>query len=66
MHFLNALWYKEGVASWPLVPFSILYNWVTILRRKLYRAGILAKHTFSVPVIVVGNITVGGTGKAPY
>jgi tetraacyldisaccharide 4'-kinase len=48
-----------------LRPFSWIFAGLTGLRRALYRNGILARKRAGVPVIVVGNITVGGTGKTP-
>lgn len=66
MHrFLNALWYGPPWRAWPLLPLSVLFRGVARLRRVLYRAGILRVRRFPVPVIVVGNLTVGGTGKSP-
>lgn len=48
-----------------LFPFAILYGWITSVRNFLYNAGILKSFSFDVPVIVVGNLSVGGTGKTP-
>lgn len=48
-----------------LLPFSLIFAILSAMRRLLYRAGFKRTHRFSVPVIVVGNITVGGTGKTP-
>ena len=48
-----------------LFPFAILYGWITSIRNFLYNAGILESFSFDVPVIVVGNLSVGGTGKTP-
>lgn len=56
-------WYGRGCV-W-LVPLSWLFALVASLRRALYRRGWLAVARLPVPVIVVGNITVGGTGKTP-
>jgi tetraacyldisaccharide 4'-kinase len=48
-----------------LFPFSILYGWITSFRNFLYNTGFLKSYSFEVPVIVVGNLSVGGTGKTP-
>ncbi len=49
-----------------LFPFSVLYDGITWLRNKLYDRGSLSSVRFSVPVISVGNLAVGGTGKTPH
>ncbi|MGV8829151.1 MAG: tetraacyldisaccharide 4'-kinase [Breznakibacter sp.] len=48
-----------------LLPFSWIYGGITSLRNLLYDKGWFRSVTFNVPVICVGNITVGGTGKTP-
>ncbi|AWA29861.1 tetraacyldisaccharide 4'-kinase [Flavobacterium magnum] len=48
-----------------LFPFAVLYGWITGLRNFLYDKGILKSASFDVPVIAVGNLSVGGTGKTP-
>ena len=49
-----------------LFPFSILYGLVIEIRNGLFDLGILRSVKFPVPVISVGNITAGGTGKTPF
>ena len=58
-------WYKRSAWLQCLRPLSWLYRAVISLRRGCYRLGLLKQTRVSVPVIVVGNITVGGTGKTP-
>jgi tetraacyldisaccharide 4'-kinase len=48
-----------------LLPFSLLFMVLVALRRALYRVGLLHSERLPVPVVVVGNITVGGSGKTP-
>ena len=48
-----------------LFPFAILYGFITSLRNYLYDKGILKSYSFDIPIIVVGNLNVGGTGKTP-
>ena len=50
----------------PLLPFSALYGMAVWLRNKLFDWDILKSRSFPIPVICVGNITVGGTGKTPH
>ncbi|MDI9878073.1 tetraacyldisaccharide 4'-kinase [Flectobacillus longus] len=49
-----------------LRPFSILYGWITSFRNLLFDWSIKSSKSFGLPVINVGNITVGGTGKSPH
>ena len=48
-----------------LFPFAILYGFITSLRNYLYDKGILKSYSFDIPIIAVGNLSVGGTGKTP-
>lgn len=49
-----------------LLPLSIIYGIIVGTRNILFHIGILKSRNFSIPVICVGNITVGGTGKTPH
>jgi tetraacyldisaccharide 4'-kinase len=48
-----------------LFPFAILYGWITSVRNFLFDTGVLKSYSFDLPVIAVGNLSVGGTGKTP-
>lgn len=64
-NWIHRVWYEDALSGWLLLPLSGLYWLVLAARRALYSWGVLRTHTASVPVIVVGNITAGGTGKTP-
>ena len=49
-----------------LLPLSWLYGFIVSLRNELFNLGILKERTFKIPIISVGNITVGGSGKTPH
>lgn len=52
--------------NWWLLPFSWLYGIIVEFRNLLFDAEILKSETYPIPIINVGNITVGGTGKTPH
>ncbi len=53
------------MVNYLLLPMSAVFYLLSSVRRALYRIGLLSTHHFDVPVVVVGNITVGGSGKTP-
>jgi tetraacyldisaccharide 4'-kinase len=63
--FLDRHWYRLSWLSVLLLPIAAVFGCTVALRRALYRAGVLPSYRVPVPVIVVGNITAGGTGKTP-
>ncbi len=60
---VETLWYKPHPLRWLLWPLSLIYRLISHLRRFFYR--IFSRHNAQIPVIVVGNISVGGVGKTP-
>lgn len=63
--WLEKQWYRIGPWQLVLLPLSIVFRALSLLRRLAYRSGWLPVQCLAVPVIVVGNISVGGTGKTP-
>lgn len=49
-----------------LKPLSVVYGAITATRNKMFDCGVLEQRDFDIPVLVVGNIAVGGTGKTPH
>ena len=65
MHPLEKHWQKLTAISLLLLPLSALFAALAWLRRTAYRTGMLRAIRAPVPVVVVGNVSVGGTGKTP-
>ena len=58
-------WYRRGAVAWLLWPASLVFSIVVTVRRLLYWLRLLKSVHPGIPVIVVGNLTVGGSGKTP-
>ena len=63
--FLEDIWYRKHFAVWFLLPFSWLYKACVFIRRLAFASGFLPVQRVAIPVIVAGNISIGGTGKTP-
>lgn len=63
--WLEGVWYDGRAGAWLLAPFSLLFSWGAAVRRALYRSGWRRAYRATVPVVVIGNLSVGGTGKSP-
>lgn len=62
---ITKAWYEGASWLYLLWPVSLIYHLIILIRQSLYHRGVLKTHRVNVPVVVVGNITVGGTGKSP-
>ena len=62
---MTRAWQRQVAWLWLLLPVSWLYGFVTLLRRQAYKVGLFASYRAPIPVLVIGNITVGGSGKTP-
>lgn len=62
---LSEAWYSGAWWLWLLRPLEGLFRMLAALRRRLYKAGVLHSYRAPIPIVVVGNITVGGSGKTP-
>ena len=58
-------WAQRGLCCWLLMPFALLFGTLAALRRSLYRTGVFKSGRVPIPVLVVGNVLVGGSGKTP-
>ena len=58
-------WYHRGLSAWLLWPLSWIFRFAVATRRLLYWLRVLPSKHPGIPVIVVGNLTAGGTGKTP-
>lgn len=67
MHSLTTprSWHTRGPLAWPWLPLAALFACVSALRRLAFRHGWLRSERLDVPVLVVGNLVAGGSGKTP-
>ena len=63
--FVVDSWYKKSLWLYLLTPFSLLFKYLTKRRRRKYIQGKLESFKSDIPIIIVGNLTIGGTGKTP-
>ncbi|WNC73690.1 tetraacyldisaccharide 4'-kinase [Thalassotalea psychrophila] len=65
MRLIEQAWYHNHPIKWLLLPFNVLFYLLSALRRILFNLGILKQPSLDIPVVIVGNIGVGGNGKTP-
>jgi tetraacyldisaccharide 4'-kinase len=66
MNSIERGWYNGSLLNYLLAPLSLLFFVVAGLRKLSYQLGLSKSHKAKVPVIIVGNISVGGNGKTPF
>jgi tetraacyldisaccharide 4'-kinase len=62
---MTRAWQRQSFWLWLLLPVSGLYGLITMIRHQAYKVGLFSSYRAPIPVMVIGNITVGGSGKTP-
>jgi tetraacyldisaccharide 4'-kinase len=65
-HKLDKIWYKGAAIPIRYLILSKLFTYASALRRKLYEVGLFKTHSVKCPIVIIGNISVGGVGKTPF
>lgn len=65
MRLIEQAWYQNHPIKWLLLPLNLVFYVISATRRLLYRLRLLPQPDLSIPVVIVGNIGVGGNGKTP-
>ena len=60
---MTRAWQRQSFWLWLLLPVSGLYGLITMIRHQAYKVGLFSSYRAPIPVMVIGNITVGGSGK---
>ncbi len=66
MNWWERGWYQQHGLTWLFWPLSLLYALIARIRRFAYQRGWLRSFAVEKPVLIVGNLSVGGTGKTPF
>ncbi|MDT0594485.1 tetraacyldisaccharide 4'-kinase [Glaciecola petra] len=62
---LQRWWYNNSLLVWLLLPFTLIFWSLSALRRLAFIIGIKKQYKSKIPIVIVGNISVGGNGKTP-